>query len=73
VVAAGPGKAAQVNPIKLHLKLPGNKRLKVKYGKLLSFLGFDFNLRCYNLTAALARIDAGLEAGACTRPLLSST
>jgi len=55
------------------LKLPGNKRLKVKYGKLLSFLGFDFNLRCYNLTAALARIDAGLEAGACTRPLLSST
>ena len=46
-----PGKAVQVDPIKPMLKLPGTKRLKLEYGKLLSEFAFNFNLRCYTPAA----------------------
>jgi hypothetical protein len=38
----------QVEPIKPRLKAPGTKRLKLKYGKLLSDFAFNFNLRRNN-------------------------
>jgi len=37
----------QVAPIQPTLKAPGTKRLKLKYDKLLSFFGFNCNLRLY--------------------------
>ena len=45
----GPGRAVQVDPIKPTLKALGTKRLKLKYGELLSNVAFKFNLRRYNL------------------------
>jgi hypothetical protein len=33
--------------MKLMLKPPGTKRLKLEYGEPLSSLGFKFNSRCY--------------------------
>ena len=44
---AGHGRAVQVDPIKLTLRAPGTKRLKVKYEALLSNFAFKFNLRHY--------------------------
>ena len=38
----------QVDPIKLTLKAPGTKRLKLKYDKLLSTSAFNFILRRYS-------------------------
>ena len=38
----------QVDPIKSTLKVPGNKRLKLKHDELLSIFAFNFNLRRYN-------------------------
>jgi hypothetical protein len=35
--------------MKITLKAPGTKRLKLKYDKLLSSLAFNFNLRCYSV------------------------
>ena len=50
---AGPsrrhGREAQVDPIKPALKAPGTERLKLKYGELLSNVGFKFNLRGYTM------------------------
>ena len=39
--------AVQVHPMKPVLKAPGTKRLRPQYKKLLSTVGFNFNLRCY--------------------------
>ena len=79
--AAVRGRAEQVDPIKHVLKAPGSKRLKVKYHAPLSNFAFKSSLRRYtegsgggggggSLPTTLA--DA-LEAGAYTRPLLTST
>ena len=49
--AQGQGEAVQVEPMKLMLKPPGTKRLKLKYYKLLSILlhfCFQINLRRYS-------------------------
>ena len=37
----------QVDPIKLTLKAPGIKLLKLEHDKSLSNFAFKFNLRCY--------------------------
>jgi len=83
--APHPGRAVQVDPIKPKLKPLGNKRLKPKYDTPLSKLPFAFNLRRYTLVPAEfcevsngskrdpAEWFARVEAGAYTRPLLSST
>ena len=42
-----PGRAVQVDPIKLKLKAPGTKRLKLKRDKLLSTSAVNFKLRRY--------------------------
>ena len=42
------GRPVQVDPIKLKLKPPVSKSLKLKYGKMLSNVAFKFNLRRYN-------------------------
>ena len=39
----------QVDPINPTLKAPGIKLLNAKYGKQLSDIGFDFNLRRYSV------------------------
>jgi len=49
------GRAVQVDPMKPTRKAPGTKRLKLKYGKLLSSFAFKFNLRRYNVAAARRR------------------
>jgi hypothetical protein len=41
------GRAVQVGPMKPILKAPGNSRLKLICGKLLSSFAFKFNLRRY--------------------------
>ena len=41
------GEAVQVEPMKSNLKVPGTKRLKVKYDNLLSRLASKINLRRY--------------------------
>jgi ABC-type oligopeptide transport system ATPase subunit len=41
------GRAVQVDPIKLKLKPPGTKRLKLNCDVLLSTSAFEFNLRRY--------------------------
>ena len=46
--ARGRGRAVQVDPIKLTLKVPGTKRLKLKHDEPLSKFAFEFNLRRYN-------------------------
>ena len=52
----------QVDPIKPALKAPGTKRLKLKYYKLLSTFGFNFNLRRYTKAG-----NEGLMSGAVAR------
>jgi hypothetical protein len=47
-VPVRPGRAVQADPIKLTLKPPGTKYLKVKYDILLSISAYKFNLRRYN-------------------------
>jgi hypothetical protein len=42
------GGAAQVDPMKLKLKAPGTKRLKLKCDEPLSNFAFDLNLRRYS-------------------------
>ena len=46
------GEAVQVDPIKTKLKLPGTKRLKLKYDELLSTFAFKLNLRRYTWAAS---------------------
>ena len=41
------GKPVQVEPMKPTLKVPGTKRLNLKYDELLSSFAFNFNLRRY--------------------------
>ena len=65
----------QVDPIKPLLKAPGTKRLKVKYGKLLSNFAFKFNLRRFIM--AVARFNLYVQslmllAGTYNHPLFSS-
>jgi hypothetical protein len=43
-----PGRAVQVDPVKLTLKAPGSKRLTLKYDGLISTFAFNFNLRRYS-------------------------
>ena len=43
------GKAVQVDPIKLMLKPPAFKRLKLKYDEPLSIFSFNFYVRCYTM------------------------
>ena len=81
-----PGRAVQVDPIKPTLKAPGSKRLKLEYEEMPSSSAVKFNLRRYSLgghirarVEALQQVDAraaeaaAAEAGAYTRPRLSST
>ena len=44
-----PGRMVHVDPLKLTLKAPGSKRLKLKYDLLLSSVAFNFNLHRYTL------------------------
>jgi hypothetical protein len=41
------GEAVQVDPIKITLKAPGTKRLKLQYYEPPSNFAFNFNLRSY--------------------------
>ena len=50
----------QVDPIKPMSKPPGTKRLKLEYGKLLSKMAFNFNLR--RNTEEVRRLQARLHA-----------
>jgi hypothetical protein len=63
------GRAVRVDPIKPTLKAPGTERLKLKYEELLSNFGLKFNSRRY----ISALYSDEVEAGAYTRPFLSST
>ena len=72
----------QLDPIEPTLKPPGTKRLKLKYEKLVSSFGFNFNLRRYTKELLAAAGDgkgeeeaaaSALLAGAYTRPHLCST
>jgi hypothetical protein len=47
----------QVDPIKLALKPPGIKRLKLQCGKLVSSFAFNFNLRRYSKELRKLNID----------------
>ena len=79
--ARQPGRAVQVDPMKPTLKPPGTKRLKLKCDVPLSSFAFKFNSRRVNQMAeelhtrlhAHAAVWGGLEAGAYTRPPLSSS
>jgi len=44
----------QVAPIKPTLKPPGTERLKLHYEELLSYFGFELNLRRYSVDDATA-------------------
>ena len=70
-----PGRAKQVGIIKPASKAPGSERLKLKCVMLLSNPGFKFNLRRYNpVIRKYAHMSwRGFQAGAYTRPFLSST
>jgi hypothetical protein len=48
IAATVQGRAVQVDPMKLTLKLPGTKRLKLEFDELLSSFAFKFNLRRYS-------------------------
>ena len=66
----------QVDPIKLKLKSPGTKRLKLKYDEQPSNFAFKFKLRRFSkgqawLDRAADAVD-GSRAGAYTRPLFDS-
>ena len=50
--AARHGRAVQVDPIKSMLTALGTKRLKLKFGELLSSFAFKFNLRRYSTCPA---------------------
>jgi hypothetical protein len=68
------GEAVQAEPMKSKLKAPGTKRLKPKYDNLLLSSAF----KCFQIQVAPLQIgrhvrDAGPVAGACPRPLFSST
>jgi len=71
----------QVDPIKSSLNAPGTRRFTLKCIEPLSSFAFNFNLRRYNEDhEGGAHRDSGMhvspaviEAGAYTRPLLSST
>jgi len=69
----------QVDPVKLKLKPPGTKRLKLKYDTLRSSFAFNFNLRRFKKASEEEEKDGKgdkkteKEAGAYTRPLFSST
>ena len=68
----------QIDPVKPMLNQPESKRLKLKCDKLLSTIGFNFNLRRHTKgaeNAALRERNGVLEseAGAYTRPVFSST
>jgi hypothetical protein len=52
----------QLDPIKPMLKPPGTKRWKLKYGKLLSKIAFNFNLRRYTEGPSV-EIGASVAAG----------
>jgi len=43
------------------LRAPGSKRLKLGYEKLLSNVGFDFNLRRYNAAVISSMVNDGTE------------
>jgi len=45
------GRSVQVDPITLTLKVPGTKRLKLKYYRLLANFTFVFHLRRYMMAA----------------------
>jgi hypothetical protein len=53
----------QGNPIKLTLKVPGTKRLKLEYYRLVSNFTFIFNLRCYTKDTFKAQYAAYVAAG----------
>ena len=62
------GEAVQLEPIRLALKAPGTKRLKLKCDILLSTFAFKFNLRRCNLVfpisgpkkSGLVTVEAGV-------------
>ena len=62
----------QVEPIQPKLKPPGTKRVNLKLDDLLSTSAFRLNLRRYGEVDALETL-LNYQAGAYTRPLLSST
>ena len=53
----------RIDPIEPTLKAPGTKRLKLKCDKLLSSLGFNFNLRRYAKAAVTTSRDAATNTG----------
>jgi len=53
----------QVDPIKPTLKPPGTKRLKLKYGELLSKFAFNFSL-CRYIKGGLD-VAKGIKVGQC--------
>ena len=53
------GAALQVDPIRLTLKAPGTKRLKLICDELLSSLAFNLNLRRYIMFSLLTRHTQG--------------
>jgi len=60
--------------MKLTLKAPGSKRLKLKSDKLLSNVAFKFNLRRYMVVNKMDDTTVQWsKAGAYTRSLFSST
>ena len=46
----------QVDPLKPTLKAPETNRLKLEYQKMLSSFAFKFNLRRYNVVAAMMTV-----------------
>jgi hypothetical protein len=56
--------------MKLILKVPGTKRLRLKYDNLLSNLAFNINLRRY--TGVLEGLDASLARGVPIALILSA-
>jgi hypothetical protein len=86
-LGGNPGRAVQVHPIKLNLKPPGTKRLKLKCDILLSTSAFKLNLRRYALgmetpqdmkcdsCTGISHVMAAalLRAGAYSRSIQSST
>ena len=51
---AGRGRAVQLDPMKVTVKAPGSKRLKLKCEELLSNVAFNFNLLRYTAVIANA-------------------
>ena len=61
VPAAAHGKAVQVDPMKLMLKPPGTRHLKLKCDILLSTFAFTFNWRRYTMVISTGAKAAGLS------------